>query len=511
MLLDHPKNSYHWIDYTTDGFLFLSSEFTIINLNKTAEILLNCEKILLNGHSIFHLPEPVEKLFPENFQKWICSNNRQNPIKSHSEKKSFLWQCIPQISIEGSVEYFAIIVRDLTLQEQYISNNKLLADFTASVTGQKIIDFENHIESARSIYEYLEGIIAILPGSVYWMNKEHIYLGCNESMRQLLKLPSRQDFVGKTYHELYDKVSSAIYQKADHEVMTTGISISAEEPLSFPDGSKRIYLSNKVPIFAKDGSIIGMLGISIDITDRKKWELAEKKLKVMAENNNQLMQTLAAAVSHEIRTPLSVISACLDNLEKIIKEDNPKIKDYFKKLKRVIKGAATLTRMVLTNLRIAASSKVDKRHFKNCSMRNTVLQTLEDYPFKEDERELVYWEEAEEDFFYLGDATLTQHILMNLLKNAFEAIKEARKGKIEISFNTTRKRVNELIFKDTALGIPTDIQEKLFTQFQSTKSMGTGTGLGLTFCRLIMQAYGGEIVCQSVEGKYTKFILRFPK
>jgi len=70
------------------------------------------------------------------------------------------------------------------------------------------------------------------------------------------------------------------------------------------------------------------------------------------------------------------------------------------------------------------------------------------------------------------------------------------------------EKFNELIFEDTAKGISTDALPKLFTRF-STTCRG-GTGMGLAFCKMVMQEYGGDIICESELGKYTRFILTFP-
>ena len=98
-------------------------------------------------------------------------------------------------------------------------------------------------------------------------------------------------------------------------------------------------------------------------------------------------------------------------------------------------------------------------------------------------------------------------------KNAFRAIKEADKGKgkITIELGNDDPYFNQLIFKDTAQGIPKEFLPKIFDQFETKTLSDIGTGLGLSFCKMVMQAYGGDITCDSKHGKYTKFVLSFPK
>jgi signal transduction histidine kinase len=127
---------------------------------------------------------------------------------------------------------------------------------------------------------------------------------------------------------------------------------------------------------------------------------------------------------------------------------------------------------------------------------------------KEGERELVMLG-IERDFEYIGDPILTNHILFNLVKNALRAIANAGRGTITITLKPDVK-YNRLTFRDTAAGIAKEFLPKMFKLFESQSTAQGGTGIGLAFCKLIMQSYGGDIVCDSVEGEYTEFTLTFP-
>lgn len=104
---------------------------------------------------------------------------------------------------------------------------------------------------------------------------------------------------------------------------------------------------------------------------------------------------------------------------------------------------------------------------------------------------------------------LTNHILYNLIKNALRAIGNSDKGMIIIRLETGEK-LNKLIFRDTATGISKEFLPKMFKLFESQSASQGGTGVGLAFCKLIMQSYSGDIVCDSVEGEFTEFVLSFP-
>ena len=84
----------------------------------------------------------------------------------------------------------------------------------------------------------------------------------------------------------------------------------------------------------------------------------------------------------------------------------------------------------------------------------------------------------------------------------------ARKGEITI-WTKKNGKYNELHFRDTGKGISKDVLPKLFTLFFTTSE--NGAGLGLAFCKMVMISFGGNISCDSQEGAYTEFVLKFPK
>ena len=109
----------------------------------------------------------------------------------------------------------------------------------------------------------------------------------------------------------------------------------------------------------------------------------------------------------------------------------------------------------------------------------------------------------------MGNPALTSHVLFNLIKNALRAIINAEKGKITIKLESGVK-CNNLVFRDTATGIAKEFLPKMFILFESQMTAQGGTGIGLAYCKTIMKSYGGDITCDSVEGKYTEFVLSFP-
>ena len=98
-------------------------------------------------------------------------------------------------------------------------------------------------------------------------------------------------------------------------------------------------------------------------------------------------------------------------------------------------------------------------------------------------------------------------MLFNLIDNALKAIFDAGKGNIFIWLEQNGKH-NFLHFKDTGIGLPGDERQDLFKPFHTRRN--NGTGLGLAFCKTVMNNYGGDIVARGRDKQYAHFILKFP-
>lgn len=222
--------------------------------------------------------------------------------------------------------------------------------------------------------------------------------------------------------------------------------------------------------------------------------------------------TLASSIVHELKNYLATIGVCTELSENRLKEINnicTKLSEgEIKNIKQSLRDADYLIQTLQLQIKSVTTGKLDTAGFKKCSMGETIKEALKQYPFGIGEKELITIK-TQNDFEYNGDLILTCHILYNLIKNSLRAIKTAGKGKITIELESGEK-FNKLIFRDTATGIPKDFLPKMFNLFSSQMTTQGGIGIGLAFCKLVMNSYGGGIFCYSVEGEYTRFMLKFP-
>jgi len=247
---------------------------------------------------------------------------------------------------------------------------------------------------------------------------------------------------------------------------------------------------------------------------------------ISASERNRVLQSLSGSITHEMRNPLFTIHQSTlfvkDILEKAYKNSitNNKNNDQIIISKKELEEAlefleisdlsANHGQMVINMILEQIHEKpVDKTKFQPFSVLVTINEMLRQYAFGKGEREKVIINiDKESDFAFKGDETMLIFALFNLLKNSLYYCKNYPQTIITISSAKTADG-NSILFKDTGPGVP---KEKLPTMFESFKTSGKkgGTGLGLPFCKRIMESFGGTIECSSELGKWTEFVLNFP-
>ena len=115
----------------------------------------------------------------------------------------------------------------------------------------------------------------------------------------------------------------------------------------------------------------------------------------------------------------------------------------------------------------------------------------------------------EQDFQFYRDENLLVFVIFNLLKNALYYVSNCPKGEIQLWSERSNDK-NILYFKDNGPGISQENLPYIFEHFMTSGKKQDGTGLGLVFCRRVMNAFSGDISCHSVEGDGATFILSFP-
>ncbi|MEK6731893.1 MAG: PAS domain-containing sensor histidine kinase [Pseudomonadota bacterium] len=403
-----------------------------------------------------------------------------------------------------------------------------MAEIVKAVTGEVVSADKNPIEYLQRVRNFLENVIDKMPGRAYWMDANGVTLGCNNNLVIHGGFSSKADIIGKTNYELPWKSNADTYTRNDQQVMSSGKELEFEEIATLPNGTFATSLTHKLPLRDLSGKTIGVLGISLDITERKKLEekLRVSQAREAAEKSRETsMRAMAGSIAHDMRTPLSAILMAAGGVKKILPRliqayqmaqeanlDVPLIrKDHMAILNDVMDHIENESQfalsMITSTLQAVSEGGLDTQRFENISMADCVRTAISMYGYKTLEDKDKVHVQCDHDFIFWGNKEVMMNTLFNLMKNSFHFIEEAQKGEITILLKSSGDQ-NYVHFKDTGPGMSADVLQHLFEPFFTHRE--GGTGLGLNFCKKAMDAFNGEIRCDSKEGEYTEFVMRFP-
>jgi two-component system NtrC family sensor kinase len=264
------------------------------------------------------------------------------------------------------------------------------------------------------------------------------------------------------------------------------------------DGRVGHFSVNLSPMRDEQGQVTSVVVIMSDITDA-----ATLQSKLMHAEKMAAVGQLVSGVAHEVNNPLTAILGFADLLM-----ENQEVPESARKDLRVILQEAQRTKQIVQNLLSFARQMPPQR--KPVQLNLILRRTLQLRAYDFHSRGVEVIEQFDPDLpFVVGDAHQLQQVFLNIVNNAYDAVREAaRPAQIEIA--TVRQGgMAEISFRDNGPGIT--FPDRIFDPFFTTKEIGKGTGLGLSICYGIVREHGGEIFCHNNEnGEGATFVVRFP-
>jgi signal transduction histidine kinase/CheY-like chemotaxis protein len=236
-----------------------------------------------------------------------------------------------------------------------------------------------------------------------------------------------------------------------------------------------------------------------------------------SEEKAKALEALAGGIAHEMRNPFAQIRHNLDEIllelpaDHAGKESTVILTKNIETINRRISQAqmAVTRALHVIDVTLANFRKDDLAgsDLTCLSVTTVTRKAIEEYGYaSEQERSMIHLEPGE-DFMFLGDENNYTLVLYNLLVNALQVLHSTPGGRIDISVHRGQQ-VNRLVIRDNGPGIPPKILNRIFDPFFTSGKKG-GTGLGLAFCKRVMQSFNGDITCKSELGRYTEFTLEF--
>jgi two-component system autoinducer 1 sensor kinase/phosphatase LuxN len=238
---------------------------------------------------------------------------------------------------------------------------------------------------------------------------------------------------------------------------------------------------------------------------------------IRSEEQVRKSQVLAGSIAHEIRNPLSKIQYHFERIDADLFNIsnnsvhpflNEQMKDFYKELTESKKAVQLGSRFIDIIIDEIKGNSINPQTFRAHSASRLIEQALNEYGFAGDSHQARVIANTQNDFQFLVNETLFSFVIFNLVKNAVYYFSQYPLSTLSIHLECGELE-NYIIVTDTGPGIADNAIPHIFDEFY-TSGKSNGTGLGLAYCRRVMNAFGGNIHCQSKYGSYTRFRLTFP-
>jgi two-component system, OmpR family, aerobic respiration control sensor histidine kinase ArcB len=370
---------------------------------------------------------------------------------------------------------------------------------------QERLRFKNELQER---YEYYESILASMPGHVYWLDSNNVYLGCNDLQAKVADLRCRKEIVGKSNYDILCKEDAEELNRINDLVRETGIPHVVEEYAVMANGL-RIYLTQKTPMRNTNNQIIGVLGISIDITEQKKIEAVLRRTKEAFEGASFAKAEFIDNIGQDIYTSICGIIGLVKLLEE--RTTNLEEKLYLRWISESGNQLLESFNGVVTAFSDEQLNEQNEVNLEICDLRKDIQAILRLILPKVKMKYLDLHLEIDEGLpqQLITDGVKIRRILLNLLSNTVEL---TDKGSITLEIKVCFHDGEYVQLQFQVLSsfvVPEELQDKIFNRFfriNSTEDKGRYPyGMGLDIAQNHVSQLGGEIKLTSELEKGSTF------
>ncbi len=389
----------------------------------------------------------------------------------------------------------------LELQEQArTSLERLVQERTAQLSAE-IVERKSAEEALIHEQYLMRSLMENVPDFIYFKDTRSRFISINGALALHFGLSEPGGCMGKSDSDFYSREFAEKTLSDERRVMETGLPlIGIEENEMWPDGRQTWTSSTKLPLRGADGTVVGIMGISRDITESKRVEAELKLLNdgleervrqrtAELETANRELEAFSYSVSHDLRAPLRAMYG----FARILQDDHmagmgpeaarllSSIVESSRQMERLIDGLLSFSRFS----RQAVSSEP-------VSMADLVAEVLESLRSETEGRrvEIVTGNLPGSH----GDPILLRQVWLNLIANALKFTRGREGARIEIG-SSGKDAESVYHVKDNGVGFDMKYADKLFRVFQRLHRAEDfeGTGIGLATVQRIIHRHGGRI------------------
>lgn len=268
-----------------------------------------------------------------------------------------------------------------------------------------------------------------------------------------------------------------------------------EYRLKRADGEYRWVIESGIPRYTREGEFAGYIGSNIDITDLKRAEEERERLRKLQEelahiNRVTTMGELTASLAHEIKQPISAANVDAGTCLEWLRRDPPDLEEARQAVSRIIQDVTRASEIIARIRSLFKKGEPQREVIDLNEMIREMIVLLRSEAARFSIS--IHIDLADDLPSITADRVQLQQVLMNLMLNGIDAIKErGGAGELTIASRPSPDRQVTISVRDTGVGLPSQQADRIFDAFFTTKAQGSGMGLSIS--RSIVESHGGRL------------------
>ena len=434
----------------------------------------------------------------------------------HPEDRSLIQARIENVLINGASETVEgrVLLRGgpdfrwllMTGQRMVINDHAFLVGTGIDITERKRIDSER----AEQL-DFLQRLLDTVPSPIFYKDTTGVFRGCNQAYLNFIGL-TRDQVIGRVLRDILPADLAVEAHRLDEELLAQGGRQEHQLAITLADGVHQILVIKATYAHA-DGSIAGLVGVIVDLTERIKGEDALREAMIKAEVANRAKSQFLSTMSHEIRNPLHGIIGMASLLAR--SRLDAAHMDMVKVIQSSSNGLLAVIGDVLDLAKIESGAlELESRDLEFRRLAEEI-QGMFSATVLTKGLNLVVTVNPQVPQLLRGDAVRLRQVLINLVGNA---VKFTEHGEIRLAIDAIAFGPEYIsivcVVSDTGPGMPDSYLPQLFKPFSQADASMTrrhgGSGLGLAIAKRLTDLMGGTLTVDTCLGSGSTFRFSVP-